>query len=180
MTDVVVTLPDSLRVELKSPAGPLYTDPERLLADTTEPLVTVGDVVTHHVLGVGPVPKVALVDERTERSAVDPAVRERIEGSSFAHECTVANPPAGLSAELLETLPRLFGRDGTTLVAVDGEEDLATLPAVLVAPPGASVVYGQPGEGMVLVPADESHSNRMRDLLARMDGDPDRLFELLG
>jgi uncharacterized protein (UPF0218 family) len=51
---------------------------------------------------------------------------------------------------------------------------------VLVAPPGASVVYGQPGEGMVLVPADESHSSRMHDLLARMDGDPDRLFELLG
>jgi uncharacterized protein (UPF0218 family) len=172
MTDVVVTLPDSLRVELKSPAGPLYTDPEGLLADATEPLVTVGDVVTHHVLGAGTVPKAALVDERTERSAVDPAVRERIEGSSFTHERTVTNPPAGLSAELLETLPRLF--------AVDGEEDLATLPAVLVAPPGASVVYGQPGEGMVLVPADESHSSRMRDLLARMDGDPDRLFELLG
>ena len=36
-------------------------------------------------------------------------------------------------------------------IVVEGEEDLATLPAILYAPPGSVVVYGQPDEGSVLV-----------------------------
>ena len=36
-------------------------------------------------------------------------------------------------------------------IVVDGEEDLATLPAILYAPLGSVVIYGQPNEGSVLV-----------------------------
>jgi uncharacterized protein (UPF0218 family) len=61
---------------------------------------------------------------------------------------------------------------------VEGEEDLAAVPAVIVAPAGASVVYGQPGEGMVLVDADEVR-DEARDLLRRMDGDPEQALSLL-
>jgi uncharacterized protein (UPF0218 family) len=48
------------------------------------------------------------------------------------------------------------------------------------APAGASVVYGQPGEGMVLVTVTDEIHEQMADLLARMDGDTERLHELLG
>ncbi len=37
---------------------------------------------------------------------------------------------------------------------VDGEEDLAVLPCVLTAPPESVVLYGQPGEGVVLCEVD--------------------------
>jgi Uncharacterized protein conserved in archaea len=175
----VVELPDSLREELKQPAGPLYTDGATLLEDAGESLVTVGDVVTHHILGVGVQPAVALVDDRTERTAVADRVAKRVSEAEFDHEVAVTNPAATLTADLLSALREGIDRAGTTLVTVDGEEDLATLPAVVAAPTGGSVVYGQPGEGMVLVPVDEETQTRMRGLLARMDGDSERLLSIV-
>jgi len=178
VSEVVVELPDSLRGELKGPMGPLFTDAPDLLAAAGSPLIAVGDVVTYHLLEAGRVPDVAVVDERTERSAVDPEVRDTIGG--FDRDVTVGNPPATLTAGLLSALREAIGRAGTTLIDVDGEEDLATLPALVLAPAGASVVYGQPGEGMVHVTADADTADRARGLLVRMDGDTDRLRALLG
>ena len=54
-----------------------------------------------------------------------------------------------------------------------------TLPAIVAAPLGSSVVYGQPNEGMVLVAVTEDAKEDMRDLLGRMDGDPEAVFEIL-
>lgn len=179
MTDIVVELPDSLRSELKEPAGQLYTDASSLLAAAGTPLVTVGDVVTYHILQADVTPAVALVDDRTERQAVEESIADRLRNASFDHEQRVPNPAATLTAELLSALRTAIDRDGTTRIVVDGEEDLAALPAVLAAPTGASVVYGQPGEGMVLVPVEEDTRTRMRELLSRMDGDPDRMFMIL-
>lgn len=36
-------------------------------------------------------------------------------------------------------------------ILIDGEEDLLVLPAIIYAPLGARVYYGQPGEGLVEV-----------------------------
>jgi len=58
VTEVIVELPDSLREELGEPAGPLYTDTDAMLAAAGEQLVTVGDVVTYHVLEAGVEPSV--------------------------------------------------------------------------------------------------------------------------
>ena len=179
MPEVVVELQAAFRPELKEPLGPVYTDAEALLSEAGSPLVAVGDIVTYHLLEAGRVPDVALVDERTERTSVDPEIRAGVTG--FDRERSVTNPPATLTAGLLGTLCDAI-RDadgGTTLVDVDGEEDLATLPAILVAPEGSSVVYGQPGEGMVLVTVDRAATDRARDLLSRMEGDSRRLWAIL-
>lgn len=176
---VLVRLPETLRTDLKSPAGPIYTDTERLLEASGDPLITVGDVVTDHVLQAGVTPHVALVDNRTERSAVDDAVSERIASATFDHEVAVENPAGALTEELLDELIRAIDGDGTTRITVEGEEDLAALPAVVLAPPGGTVVYGQPGSGMVLVPVEDETRKQMRDLLMQMEGDIDRLAKLL-
>jgi len=171
-------LPSSLRHELKEPLGPIYTDTEELLADATEPVVAVGDIVTYHLLTGGYTPAVALVDERTKRAEVDPEVREAVGG--FDHRRTVDNPPATITSALLDALVDGLAESGTTLIVVDGEEDLATLPATLAVPADASVVYGQPDEGMVLVTADDTARERCRDLVDRMDGPADEALALLG
>jgi len=169
----LLTLPDSLRSELKDPLGPIYTDTERLLADAGEPVVAVGDIVTYHLLEAGHTPAVALVDERTKRESVDSDIKEAVVGdndvSAFDERVTVTNPAATLTTELLAALRAAVDSDATTLLVVDGEEDLAALPAILATPEGASVVYGQPEEGMVLVTADTAR-DRARSLLERMDG----------
>jgi len=178
MAEVVLELPDALRAELKDPMGPVTTDADGLLANAGSPLVAVGDVVTYHLLETGRVPDVALVDERTERSAVDPEISGGIEG--FDREVAVENPAATLTAELLGALREAIEGGETTLLDVDGEEDLATLAVLVAVPAGASVVYGQPGEGMVHVTVDPAVTARAGELLSRMDGDTDRALALLG
>ena len=177
MAEAVVELPDSLRGELKEPLGPVYTDAEVLLDDASGPIVAVGDIVTYHLLSAGYFPRVALVDGKTERERVDREISDAIEG--FDHRLEVENPPATLTDDLLSALVDGLDRSGSVVVAVRGEEDLAALPAVLTAPDGASVVYGQPGEGMVLATVDGALRARCRELLERMNGDYERLADVL-
>lgn len=196
MSDVVLELPAALRSELKEPLGPIYTDAEALLRDAKPPLVAVGDIVTYHLLEAGRAPDVAFVDERTKREAVDDEIRAAISGrrsgptstpgddrgespGGFDRERSVDNPAGTLTGELLAALRAGLADGETTLVRVDGEEDLAALPAVLAAPEGASVVYGQPDEGMVLVTAGAPTRERVRRLLRRMDGDVAAALDLL-
>ena len=181
MADIVVELPEELRGELKEPLGPIYTDTPTLVADAGRPLVAIGDVVTHHLIEAGETPKLAMVDERTERSAVSPEIAETINSfEGFGTVEQVSNPAGVLSADLLTALRAGLDREGSTLLDVDGEEDLAALPAILLAPEDTSLVYGQPGEGMVLTTVDETTRQRCRDILSRMDGDTARLWDLLG
>jgi len=179
--EVVIELQSELRSEFKEPLGPIYTDTEELLAVAGTPLVTVGDVVTYHILEAGRTPEVALADERTKREAVDDEIADAVFGyDGFDRTVSVTNPPGTLTAELVSALVTAIESAGSTLIVVDGEEDLAGLPAILAAPDGASIVYGQPNEGMVHVEAASGIKGEMRELLGRMEGDSERLWALLG
>jgi uncharacterized protein (UPF0218 family) len=175
----VLELQPALRDRLKEPFGPVSTDTAAVLAVAGAPLVTVGDIVTYHVLEAGRVPDLALVDERTKRATVDDEVSDAVADDRFDRVRTVENPPATLTAALLDAVVEGLG-EGTTLVRVDGEEDLAALPAIAAARDGASVLYGQPDEGVVHVTVDDEVRERVRALLDAMDGDSDRAFATLG
>lgn len=183
MSEVVVELQAALRPEFKEPLGPIETDPAALLAAADPPLVTVGDIVTYHVLQAGRTPEVALIDDRTQRSAVDDAIQAALtdHAEQFDRHVEVRNPAGTLTAALLEALRAAVARAPaeSTLLEVDGEEDLAALPAVYLVEPGGSVVYGQPDEGMVHVTVDAAVTDRVQELLARMDGDSRRLWTAL-
>ena len=174
----MLELPDDLRGAFKDPLGPVFTDADALLAadDAGTPLVAVGDVVTAHLRDAGHPPDVAVIDGKTERHAVD----ESISRSLPDPDVEVSNPAATISRALLDALVTALDRDDSTTIGVDGEEDLAALPAILATPLGGCVVYGQPGEGMVLVPVTDESRALARDLLSRMAGDTDAAFALLG
>ncbi|MBZ6495431.1 GTP-dependent dephospho-CoA kinase family protein [Natrinema longum] len=174
--DQLLVLPDELRDELKEPMGPIETDADRLLEAVDGPLIAVGDIVTYHLLQAGRRPDVALVDGRTKRSAVDEEIREAVTSGASIE---VRNPPAELSAPVVRALRRALSTAEPTTVLVDGEEDLVALPAIAAAPEGASVVYGQPDEGMVHVVVTDDDRTAMRELLERFEGDTDRFWALL-
>jgi uncharacterized protein (UPF0218 family) len=175
--DVVLRVPPALRDALREPLGPVRTDVAAALADAGTPLVTVGDIVTQRAEAAGGVPQVAVIDGRTQRGAVEPEVSEAI--GDGRRTIAAVNPAGTLSASLARSLTQALEGE-PAVVTVDGEEDLATLPAILAAPDGASVWYGQPGEGMVDVTVDDATRERARELLERMDGDQGRLRRLLG
>lgn len=173
---VILELPTDLRAAFKDPFGPVYTDPETLLREVDGPLIAVGDIVTYHLERAGRPPDVAVIDEKTHRGEVDDDVREAL----AAADRTVENPAATLTEEMLTALRKAIDADEPVRVFVEGEEDLVALPAMIAAPDGASVVYGQPDEGMVHVRITPEMRDRMRELLSRMDGDVERALDLLG
>ena len=174
--DRLLVLPAELRHELKEPLGPIETDANRLLKEIDGPLIAVGDVVTYHFLKAGREPDVALVDERTKRDAVDEEIRATVTENTHIE---AVNPPAEISGDVVRALLEGLARDEPTTILVEGEEDLVALPAIVAAPAGASVVYGQPDEGMVHVAVTDDHRAEVRALLDRFEGDADRLWTLL-
>ncbi|AKU07910.1 GTP-dependent dephospho-CoA kinase family protein [Haloferax gibbonsii] len=171
----MLTLPTALRAAFKEPFGPVYTEADELLADASSedadaPLVAVGDVVTFHLRRAGRPPDVAVIDGKTKREAVGEEIRRAVETGRLVE---VENEPGTVSVDLVAALVAALDADEPTTLLVEGEEDLATLPAVLAAPVGSTVVYGQPDEGMVRVTVTDAAKTEMRDLLAQFDGDFD-------
>lgn len=176
--DVLVRLPDEHREAFKDALGPIYTDAATLLDAEPGPIVTVGDVVSFHFERAGRVPDVAVIDGRTKRTAVDPEIEAALERSP-AHRIHATNPPGTLTISLLRALASAFDRDDPVQVVVDGEEDLATVPSILLCPSGTNVIYGQPAEGMVHVRVTSEARARAWSLLEKMTGDHDRLGTIL-
>ncbi|WP_313693629.1 GTP-dependent dephospho-CoA kinase family protein [Halorarum halobium] len=173
----MLRLPDSLRGAFKEPLGDVYADTDALLADAGDPILAVGDVVTYHLRVADRDPDVSVLDGKTKREAVGEEIAAVLAGGNDRLE--VDNEPATLSSAMLSALREAIDREDHVVVHVTGEEDLATLPAIVAAPEGASVVYGQPDEGMVLVPVTAETKAEARDLMKRMDGDAAAAFELL-
>ncbi|MDY6775337.1 MAG: DUF359 domain-containing protein [Halobacteria archaeon] len=182
----LIELPKDLRSELKEPLGPVYTEIDEAVegrdADTDgdrDPrYITVGDIVTYHFLVEGILPDVSVVDGMTERHEVDEEVVER--WLEIPDSLEVENPAGTVTRDLLNGLCQGLESDDSIRVDVDGEEDLATLPVIAKADIGDTVVYGQPGEGMVFVDVTEEKKDEAVSLMRRMDiEDTDEMESLL-
>jgi hypothetical protein len=161
-------LPDDIRSELKKPFGELFPSLSAVLPLLSGHVVySVGDVVTHHLIQAGITPDVAIIDGHTMRA---PFTRVP---SLPVRSIPARNPPGGISDELVLAI-RDAVSDPPAMIIVDGEEDLAVIPLVLDAPAGAVILYGQPGEGVVLRRVDRKARKDARAFLSRFvaEGDP--------
>ncbi|MFH1199494.1 MAG: DUF359 domain-containing protein, partial [Candidatus Micrarchaeota archaeon] len=78
----------------------------------------------------------------------------------------VKNPPGTVSAALQKAVRRVFAKKlFPAKIIVDGEEDLAVIPAVAFAPVGAAVYYGQPGKGGVIITVNAAKRRRFRRIM---------------
>lgn len=162
-------LPDALRAALAKPLGPVLPGKEAAERARLAPvLASVGDVTTSTMLGEDVVPRVMVVDNRTRRGSVAFSVREQVPPGTPIVQ--VPNPPARITEELWQACATAMASRDPTLIEVDGEEDLATLPCVLLAPNKAIVAYGQPDQGIVLLTVDDAARARVRALLNQMEG----------
>jgi uncharacterized protein (UPF0218 family) len=141
-------LPEAERPSLRRPFGRVFPDIPALLPSIRGRTVyAVGDVVTHNLLKEGVVPRIAIIDGHTMRA---PCTRV----PEIPVRRILARNPAGTISDDLFRAIRDALSDPPALIFVEGEEDLAVLPLVLTAPPGGVILYGQPGEGVVLREVD--------------------------
>jgi len=105
---------------------------------------------------------VYIVDNKVMRSPSEPTLVQTEESLK------ARNPPATITAEAWEAISQAVSGNKTTKILIDGEEDLLTLPAIICAPIGTVVIYGQPREGVVAVKVTKSKKSEARRLIAAM------------
>lgn len=158
------------RGELSTPKGDLYNKKEctpekavikRILDEEPDMVISIGDVTTASVLDEGYTPKVMIIDGITKRGVYD---RE----FTGENEFLIYNPAAVIYPEAWSTIATAINNKSSTLIKVDGEEDLLGFPAVLLAPEKSVIIYGQPNEGIVWVPVTEENQSIARRLLEQM------------
>jgi uncharacterized protein (UPF0218 family) len=161
-----------LRRELKAPLGLLIQGSSELtmeklkkIIDKTKPakIIAVGDKVSGNIIRSGMSFDVAIVDSKIMRKHVTPL--------KFEAEKTfnVNNPAGTLTDEACQAIDEAVNLKSRVKVQVNGEEDLLTLAAVLSAPNGSLVVYGQPGKGIVVVSVSDDSKRRFREIVDRME-----------
>lgn len=126
-------------------------------------VVTVGDRTTERVLEYGILPDIQIVDGVERRSPRAPP-------DSAAKTIRCSNPAAHITAEAVSAITDAYAAGAPVRILVSGEEDLLLIPALAHAPPGAVLMYGQPGEGLVVVRADGHSRERARRLMALLEG----------
>ncbi len=163
-------LPRALRDELKIPLGVLVPDDQADAAAISAYIVgashviTVGDRTTEKLIGFGIVPSLQIVDNQEKRLSRDPPALP-----SGTVEVACVNPPAEITEESISRIREALLSKAPVRLTVRGEEDLLVIPACIHAPKSSVVLYGQPGEGIVVVRVDEAVRRKTQTLLDSMN-----------
>lgn len=164
-----LVLPEGLRSRLQRPLGRLFPNFIEAVAHIKKSkpvrIITVGDMVTYEFLSVGMEPDIAVVDLVAMRAFTSEKIRRSIK-SFDVKEVRVKNPAAKITPSLRKALETA---KPPLKIIVDGEEDLAAIPAVLASPDGSVVVYGQPKEGLVLVEVNEKKKKEFQEILSKFE-----------
>lgn len=156
-----------MRCELSRPFGPLVDEKRLTEKEDGVMLLTVGDVVSLTARRLGIEPTLSIYDGSTERREMSDFAKLVEEGGESFR--TVTNPAGEVTGELIEAIQETLEGGGPPNIRVDGEEDLAVLACILLAPEGSWVVYGQPGEGVVLVVKDGDSLRKTKEIWNRME-----------
>jgi len=153
-------LPEEHREQFKEPFGTLFPELEEALPSLEgKTLYAVGDVVTHNLLAAGRPPEIAVIDGYTMRV---PCNRTPL---FLYRRIRVKNQAGTLTEDLIGALEDAV-ENPPALITVDGEEDLAVIPLALAAPEGTVILYGQPGEGVVVCTVTPALKEAARYLLS--------------
>jgi uncharacterized protein (UPF0218 family) len=165
---VLYKLPDRLKNELREPLGDVIPEnelPERLPHDAN--IIAVGDMVAYTLFKFKYQPHVTIIDYHTQR---DETVKFADELKTMGEEViNVRNGAGEITRELWQAIKDALASDKTVRIEVDGEEDLATIPAVMLAENGSYLLYGLWNRGLVLVEITAAIRKRVETALKLME-----------
>ena len=164
------TLPERLRDKLKEPIGQLV-DNENLLSvlKNDRYIVTIGDYVTFTLLIHRIYPIFCIVDFKIKREKCPVHIKKTLQSFGKKH-VIVKNPPGVISDDLWNAIDSAYQnfKNDSICIEVEGEEDLAALPAIYLAPPDVTIIYGLPNRGVVVVKATEENKHKVKQILDEM------------
>jgi len=163
-------LPNNLRDLLKTPIGQLVDEKKLVeILQDEKYIVAVGDQVTYTLLKHDIEPFLAIVDYKTRRGECPEDVRSLIK--SFGKKTIVVKNPAGCISDDLWNIIKyaLENLDqGTIKIEVDGEEDMASLVAIYMAPEDVTIIYGLPDKGVLVVKPTDENKAKSKEVIDKM------------
>ena len=156
---------DKIRQELKKPFGKIIKIDKKFKSSNL--LISVGDITTSNLLKIGIIPNLSIIDFYVGRKKVF----YNLSQLGFAQpnpDVIVKNSPGQISQQLIDQAQRSLRENAAVgqVILVDGEEDLAVIPCLLMAPLGTTIIYGQPQKGAVKVTADLKSKQQLVNLLS--------------
>lgn len=125
-------------------------------------IVAVGDMVSKSMIEHNVPVSIIVVDNKIVREKTEPV---KVAAQKILQ---VRNAPGTLSPEAWDVLEEALKQKQLIKVFVDGEEDLLTLVAVMLAPENSLVIYGQPEEGLVAVPVNKETRRKAQAIVDAM------------
>lgn len=160
------SLPDSLRQQLQQPIGFITKNPDdvREAVDTAPSTITIGDITSLTLVKNDIFPTLAVIDQKSQRQSLP--IDEM--NTFFAKpDYTLLNPAGTITTSFADILKSAIDYQIPQILKVDGEEDLLALPAILLSPLNALVIYGQKDLGMVVVQITEGKKDYVKNLLSQ-------------
>jgi cytidyltransferase-like protein len=139
---------EKTRQKLKKPFGKITPINSRL--KVRGKIIAVGDISVSSFLKTRILPDLSIVDFFVNRKRAFENLSQLGFGSPYP-DTVVRNEAGQISKSLVESLDKLLSENRKSVVLVDGEEDLAVIPAILLSKLGSAVFYGQPEKGAVMV-----------------------------
>jgi uncharacterized protein (UPF0218 family) len=166
-----------LRALLKIPLGELLTGTgdenmkalKRIVTERNPPrVICIGDSVCRNAISAGETSWIKIVDGKEMRRETG------LQDFHGKRVFLVDNPPGTISRMAWEAVTEAIKHKGSLLI-VNGEEDLLTLPAVLEAPNNSIVIYGQPPQaGMAVVKINRDKKSLAKSVVDAMICEPDQ------
>ena len=164
----MLILPEELREQVRQPFGHIYTGKKlaEICRHAPHPLIAVGDQCAFDLIASGIFPDVLIFDFKIKRVEIPKEMK-----AAFAphakNALMVLSAPGQITDELVHAVSEVLRlRKGAIFVV--GEDDLSAL-LVMANAKGGTLVYGQPGEGAVVVKlADKELQKKAQGFLGKM------------
>lgn len=176
----VLKLPPHLRHELRKPIGKVITEiPEfKNLKQNNSLSIAVGDIVVKHLRRNNTPADIEIYDFKTRRHMLDQNAfdeyRKQDKKMYLNHSGTISTDAVKIIKESIDNYIRdianRVNRNIVQKIIIDGEEDLLTLPAILLAPLNSYVYYGQFDlNAMIQVTVTEEMKDHILNLLRKFE-----------
>lgn len=162
-------LQENLRKEFKKPFGELFKDIDDSFKNKNSLVITVGDITAKIFNEKSLEQNISIIDFKVARKKKFSNILEL----GFTGEekvFNVDNPAGYITSDLFKKIAEIFkmGVKNKIILQVNGEEDLAVLPLVLLSPINTLIYYGQPSEGVVRIAVSEVSKNKAYSLISKL------------
>jgi len=162
-------LPDNIRNLLKQPVGKLVDEKQLLeLLKDEKKIVSIGDKVTYTLLKHNIEPFFCIVDYHTRRGECSENILKVLKEYG-KKTINIDNPAGTITDELWNVIKLAYENNTQSLkIEVEGEEDLASLAAIYMAPVDVTIIYGLPDKGVLVVKPTKEIKDKVKLVLDKM------------